>query len=78
MSSSRIDEVPTEVRDAFANFCKTNGWTEAEVMTVAMLDCIKEDTDLVVKVIRQRQLRQKHIEWYKRLSFWPRPSELDD
>ena len=78
MSSSTITEVPAEVRDAFGNFCRTNGWTVDEVLTVAMLECIKEDTDLVVKIIRQRQLRQKHIEWYKRLPYWPRPSALDD
>jgi hypothetical protein len=78
MSSSRIDEVPAEVSECFANFCKTNDWTVAEVMTIAMLDCIKEDVDIVVKVIKQRQLRQKNIEWYKKLPFWPRPSELDD
>ena len=76
--SSAITQVPDEVLEAFENFCKENGWTTAEVNTLVMLQCLQTGSDLVVDVLKQRQLRQKHIKWFERLSYWPRPSELED
>jgi len=66
-----INEIPIEVDQAFTVFCKENGWTKSEVLTLAMLECIKEDTDLVVKVLKQRQARRDVVKWFTRLPFWP-------
>lgn len=76
--SSAVTQVPDEVLEAFENFCKENGWTAAEILTLQMLSAIKEGPDLVVEVIRQRQLRQKHLRWFSRLAFWPIDSQLED
>ena len=73
-----IVEIPVEIDQAFTLFCKENGWTKAEVMTLAMLDCLREDTDLVVKVLKQRQARRDMVHWYLRLPFWPSSDQNSD
>ena len=76
--SSKIEKVPAEVQQAFSRFCRQHGWTEAEILTLQMLSAIKEGPDLVVGVIKQRQLRQKHLKWFTRLPFWPIDSQLEE
>ena len=73
-----INEIPIEVDRAFTLFCRENGWTKAEVMTLAMLQCIQEDTDLVVKVLKQRQGRREAVKWYLRLPYWPSTDQNSD
>lgn len=72
------DTIPPEVQQAFSTFCRTNGWTEAEILTLLMLSAIKEDTDLVTKVLRQRYSRRQAVRWFTELPYWPKPSELED
>jgi hypothetical protein len=76
--SSKIETIPDEVQQAFATFCHQNGWTQSEILTMVMIECIKEDTDIVVRVLKQRALRRNHEKWFLRFPYWPQRSQLED